>query len=201
MEATGIIGPPPKLALRATICCPERTNSSRCMHKSILVAFLILIVLCRMAGADDTSEQPKELTDLKSKYESDVQDAVSPITIQYLDDLKDLLKMELNKGDADAVTAVQNEIKRINAGAPYLGTTWRAKKLWGADSTITFKSGGKSIEDWKDDHRIEGQWKLGKDDTEIIVTRADGSVFHFKLDDKGNLERQEYGGTFQQINN
>ncbi len=190
----------PKLAFRVTPCCAEDANPSRCMNKCILVVFLTLVVSCRSSEADDTSAQPRELSELRAKYESDVQNSISPITIQYLDDLKELLKMELNKGDVDAATAVQNEIKRINAGTPYLGTTWRAKNLWGADSTITFKSGGKSIEDWKDNHRIEGQWKLGKDDTEVIVTRADGSVFHFKLDDKGQLERQEYGGTFQQIN-
>jgi hypothetical protein len=85
------------------------------MNKCILVVFLNLVVFCRLSGADDTSEQPRELIELRAKYESDVQDSISPITIQYLDDLKDLLKMELTKGD----NAISRE--RMNAETVVIG--------------------------------------------------------------------------------
>jgi hypothetical protein len=65
------------------------------------------------------------------------------------------------------------------------GTTWVTKK---AGSIIVFVPDGTWTETWKK-KKFEGTWQPNADNTEIVVTRSDGTIFHFKLNAGGNLVR------------
>lgn len=93
------------------------------MTRPIFFIFICYVLFPHALGAADASETPQELKDLQSKYNADVQDAIKPIKDHYIDDLKDLLKLELNKGDVDAAALVQTEIQKMTSESSYSGTT------------------------------------------------------------------------------
>ena len=65
------------------------------------------------------------------------------------------------------------------------GTTWVSKE---GKSTIVFVADGTWTESWKK-KQFKGTWQPNADNTEIVVTRGDGTIFHFKLNAKGSLVR------------
>ncbi len=70
-------------------------------------------------------------------------------------------------------------------GSSFSGTTWVSKE---GKSTIVFVTGGTWTEAWKKKH-FEGTWQPNAENTEIVVNRSDGTIFHFKLNAGGNLVR------------
>jgi hypothetical protein len=137
-------------------------------------------------SAGDVNKQPKELSDLQSKYQSDVQDAIKPIRDRYIDDLKDLLKLELNKGDVDAAATVKKEIKKMEAEAPFFGK-WTSNSY--GVSIIQFKSQGLFVDDYIGHAHSEGHWKLDTDTGGAVVTYSYGTIRHFQINAAGHLIR------------
>jgi hypothetical protein len=162
------------------------------MNKNILIFCASLCLVPRLVGADDmTIPQPQELTDLQSKYESNIQAAIKPIQERYRDDLETLLQRELLNGDAVAAVAVKMEILKTQPGYPFRGQ-WAHRDDNGGSDVVWFHPdgvfieeylGGKSASHWKEDaHHV------------ATITKDDGSVFcHFFLNKAGHLQRSISG--------
>jgi hypothetical protein len=156
------------------------------MNKAGLLSGVCFLSLAGFVRGGDATTEPKELSDLQSKYESDVQDAIKPIKDRYLDDLKALLQTELDKGDADAVVIVKKEIKKMEAESPYSGR-WTSHS--DGVSIIQFKSDGRWVEDWNGNTHLDGHWEMDKNNGQLVVTRSDGYVYHYQINSEGHLIR------------
>ncbi len=77
-------------------------------------ACLAVLAFASVAVAEETSPEPKELVNLRSKYERAVKAAVDPLTRDYVTDLTALMKRLGIQGDAKGMMVVQNEIERVN---------------------------------------------------------------------------------------
>jgi hypothetical protein len=75
-----------------------------------------------------------------------------------------------------------------NPAPTYAGTTWTCDGVEGSDSVIVFEPDGTWTEDWKNLH-LRGVWRAQPGNTDVIVTRTDHVVLHYKLDAEDNLVR------------
>jgi S1-C subfamily serine protease len=73
--------------------------------------------------------------------------------------------------------------------SPFSGTTWISIGE-GPTSTIVFAPDGTWTEHWKKRHP-GGHWQANKDNTEVIVTRSDNVIIHYKLNAQKNLVRED----------
>ena len=162
------------------------------MPNNILVLCAGLFLLPCLVKADDLAIQPpKELTDLQSKYDSDVRDATKPIQERYRDDLKALLQRELLNGDAAAALAVKMEILKTQPDYPFTGQ-WAYRDGNGGSDVVWFHPNGVFIEDYNGG-KSTSHWK--EDANRVAtITKDDGSVFcRFRLNSAGHLQRSISG--------
>jgi hypothetical protein len=86
-----------------------------------------------------------------------------------------------------AVIRADPEPTSWDSASSYSGTIWTCN-VEGATSIMVFKPNGEWTEDWKDMH-VRGLWKANSSNTEVVVTRADNFVLHYKLNSDKNLVR------------
>ncbi|HUB67689.1 MAG TPA: hypothetical protein VL981_09415 [Candidatus Methylacidiphilales bacterium] len=129
-----------------------------------------------------------ELKKLQLDYLKAIQDAAKPINEAFLDNLKNLAQLETNKGDADAILAVKQEVERMKADtqSPFQGTKWVS--YWQGPDTVQLGIDGRLTADWHEFH-VTGYWTTDKNNTEVVETDDDGKVTRYQLNADKNLVR------------
>lgn len=150
-----------------------------------------------IATAQNSRSQPKELVDLRSRFDAEVAAAVQPIQNIYISELQKLLNAATRRGDLPAANAVQAELNRFTnafgralpVGSPQsrlVGTSWE-----NADgSRIEFLAGGQFREFYRKKH-YAGNWKAVSA-IDADVTLDVGQRYHYKYDsDTNTLSRTD----------
>jgi hypothetical protein len=141
------------------------------------------------------SRDLNDLKRLRSNYDSDIKDVteaeeLSSIKERYRDDLNQLFRKEMVKGDESTALAVKLEMRRTLPGYPFIGQ-WAVRPSW--FSVLHFAPNGQWTEVWgagSDCHYWSGQWSA-VDDKTVAVTRNDNYVWHYRLTEEGHLIRDD----------
>ncbi len=83
------------------------------MKQVLIHAVLACLLLSAVAGDDQKSEEPQELTRLRQAYQREVQAALKPIRTRYADNLAALIRTLSSRGDAKDTLVVAEEMKQI----------------------------------------------------------------------------------------
>lgn len=83
------------------------------MKHVLIHVVLAATILSAVAGNDQVSEEPQELTRLRQAYQREVQAALKPIRARYADNLAALIKTLSSRGDAKGTVFVAEEMKQI----------------------------------------------------------------------------------------
>jgi hypothetical protein len=156
------------------------------MNKTIFTVGCVFLGMSRWSMADDSDREPKELKELRANYQIQLAEATKPVKDQYLSDLSDLSKSELNKGDIDGAMAVKSEMIKMQ---PELSFTGKWISHSDGVSIIQIKSDGVFYEDWNGNNHYQGHWEVDKDMGGIVATLSDNRVLHYKRNSDGHIIR------------
>jgi hypothetical protein len=140
---------------------------------------------------------PKELLVLKSSYDSDMEaakdspDNIKDIQERYRDDLKQLFRKAMVKGDEGAALAIKLEMLKTRPGYPFTGN-WAIRSN-GGYSLMHFSPCGTWVEN-TNGHLTHGTWSAVNDKTVAVhyIDNGDG-IWHYQFNDAdaGHLLRED----------
>lgn len=85
--------------------------------KKLFLAFLFLSLL-QVTLSQGQIQEPKELTEARNAYNSELQKAIKPVNDRYLPKLEELKKQLTFKGDIKGAVAVEEVITKMTGGQP-----------------------------------------------------------------------------------